>query len=88
MKDTTKKTVINDPFISTVEQSLNAFYADFANQSNYDSIINALNYEPGQIPRFHDSIYCQRLEKMNAMSPFQLDCAPPALATIKFFAEK
>ena len=88
VKDTTKKTVINDPFISTVEQSLNAFYADFANQSNYDSIINALNYEPGQIPRFHDSIYCQRLEKMNAMSPFQLDCAPPALATIKFFAEK
>ena len=89
VKDTiTKKPVINDPFIETVEQSLNAFYADYANQSNYDSIINALKYEPGQIPRFPDSIYCQRLEKMNAMSPFQLDCAPPALATIKFFAEK
>ena len=89
VKDTLKKApVVKDPFIETVEQSLNAFYADFANQSNYDSIINALNYEPGQIPRFPDSIYCQRLEKMNAMSPFQLDCAPPALATIKFFAEK
>jgi len=89
VKDSIKKsTAINDPFILTVEQSLNAFYADFANQSNYDSIINALNYEPGQIPRFPDSIYCQRLEKMNDMSPFQLDCAPPALATIKFFAEK
>lgn len=89
IKDTLKKTpVINDPFITTVEQSLNAFYADYANQSNYDSIISALNYEPGQIPVFPDSIYCQRLEKMNAMSPFQLDCAPPALATIKFFAEK
>ena len=89
VKDSIKKsTAINDPFILTVEQSLNAFYADFANQSNYDSIINALNYESGQIPRFPDSIYCQRLEKMNDMSPFQLDCAPPALATIKFFAEK
>lgn len=89
VKDTLKKApVINDPFISTVEQSLNAFYADYANQSNYDSIISALNYEPGQIPHFPDSIYCQRLEKMNAMSPFQLDCEPPALATIKFFAEK
>ena len=89
VKDSIKKsTSINDPFILTVEQSLNAFYADFANQSNYDSIINALNYESGQIPRFPDSIYCQRLEKMNDMSPFQLDCAPPALATIKFFAEK
>ncbi len=89
VKDSIKKsTAINDPFILTVEQSLNAFYADFANQSNYDSIISALNYESGQIPRFPDSIYCQRLEKMNDMSPFQLDCAPPALATIKFFAEK
>ena len=89
VKDSIKKSsTINDPFIVTVEQSLNAFYADFANKSNYDSIISALNYESGQIPRFPDSIYCQRLEKMNDMSPFQLDCAPPALATIKFFAEK
>ena len=89
VKDSIKKSaIINDPFIVTVEQSLNSFYADFANQSNYDSIISALNYESGQIPRFPDSIYCQRLEKMNDMSPFQLDCAPPALATIKFFAEK
>jgi membrane-bound lytic murein transglycosylase D len=47
-----------------------------------------LNYESGQIPHFSDEVYCERLEKMNAMSPFQLDCAPPALATIKFFAEK
>jgi len=89
VKDTLKKSPVNnDPFITTVEQSLNAFYADYASQNNYDSIINALKYEPGQIPRFSDSIYCQRLEKMNAMSPFHLDCTPQALATIKFFAEK
>lgn len=89
VKDTLKKTVLNpDPFINTVEQTLSAFYADVANQSNYDSIISALNYESGQIPSFTDEQYCERLEKMNAMSPFQLDCAPPALATIKFFAEK
>ena len=77
-----------DPFINTVEQTLSAFYADVANQSNYDSIINALNYESGQIPHFTDNEYCERLEKMNAMSPFQLDCTPAALSTIKFFAEK
>lgn len=87
-RDTTNKKLNPDPFINTVEQTLNLFYAEYANQSNYDSIINVLNYEPGEIPHFTDEEYCERLEKMNAMSPFQLDCAPPALATIKFFAEK
>ncbi len=91
-KDSIKKTTpapLNaDPFINTVEQTLNAFYADVANQSNYDSIISALNYEKGEIPHFTDDEYCERLEKMNAMSPFQLDCTPAALSTIKFFADK
>lgn len=88
VKDTTNKKLNPDPFINVVEQTLSAFYADVANQSNYDSIISALNYEAGEIPHFTDEEYCERLEKMNAMSPFQLDCTPPALATIKFFAEK
>jgi membrane-bound lytic murein transglycosylase D len=85
-KDTTNQKI--DPFINTVEQTLNLFYADHANQSNYDSIISLLHYEPGQIPHFTDDQYCERLSKMNEMSPFHLDCTPAALATIKFFAEK
>ena len=76
-----------DPFIHTVEQSLNAFYAEASKNGNYDSVINELKYEKGDIPRFPDSIYCQRLAKMNEMSHFHLDCDPAALRTIKFFAE-
>jgi hypothetical protein len=41
-----------DPFVNTVQQSLNLFYADYANSQKYDSIISALNYSPGQIPSF------------------------------------
>jgi len=86
-KDADKNEARVDPFILTVEQSLNAFYAEAAKHSNYDSVINALKYEKGTVPRFPDSIYCQRLSKINEMSPFQLDCDPAALQTIKFFAE-
>lgn len=82
--DTLKK----DAFINTVEQSLQLFLADYVNQNNYDSIINALNYEPGDAPEFSDEIYCARLEKMNEMSPFHLDCNPATLSTIKFFAKQ
>jgi membrane-bound lytic murein transglycosylase D len=75
-----------DPFVNTVQQSLKLFYADYANTNSYDSIISALNYAPGQIPTFSDSIICERLSKMNELTPFHLDCNQATLSTIKFFA--
>ena len=75
-----------DPFVNTVQQSLKLFYADYANTNSYDSIISALNYAPGQIPTFSDDIICERLSKMNELTPFHLDCNQATLSTIKFFA--
>ena len=75
-----------DPFVNTVQQSLKLFYSDYANTNSYDSIISALNYAPGQIPTFSDSIICERLSKMNELTPFHLDCNQATLSTIKFFA--
>jgi membrane-bound lytic murein transglycosylase D len=80
-------TLSKDAFINTVEQSLKLFLADYVNQNNYDSIINALNYEQGDNPQFTDEVYCERLESMNEMSPFHLDCNATTLSTIKFFAQ-
>lgn len=80
-------TLHKDAFINTVEQSLQLFLAEYVNQNNYDSIITALNYEPGDAPQFSDEIYCERLTKMNEMSPFHLDCNQATLSTIKFFAQ-
>jgi membrane-bound lytic murein transglycosylase D len=79
--DTLKK----DAFINTVEQSLQLFLAEYANHNNYDSVIKALNYEQDDIPEFSEEVYCKRLEKLNEMSPFHLDCNPITLSTIKFF---
>jgi membrane-bound lytic murein transglycosylase D len=79
-------TLNKDAFFNTVQQSLNLFYADYANQKNYDSIINSLNYEPDQVPTFSDEVYCQRLEEMSKKSPFHMDCNQATLSTIRFFA--
>ncbi len=79
--DTLKK----DAFINTVEQSLQLFLIDYANQNNYDSIIRALNYVQDDVPEFSDEVYCNRLKKLSEMSPFHLDCNPITLSTIKFF---
>ena len=75
-------------YLQTIEQSLQMFYEDYTSGSNYDSIINALNYESGVVPEFSDSVYCNRLAKMNELSPFHLDCNPEVLSTIRFFAAK
>lgn len=77
-----------DPFVNTVQQSLNLFYADYANSSKYDSIITALNYTEGQIPTFSDSMICARLSQMNELTPFHLDCNQTTLSRIRFFEEQ
>ncbi len=87
-KTPVKDTISGEAFLRVVEQSLNLFYEDYANKSNYDSVIKALNYEPNQIPQFSDQVYCERLSRMNEMSPFHLDCNSITLSQIRFFAEK
>lgn len=74
--------------INTIEQSLNMFYAEYSPEGNYDSIIDALNYEQNDIPEFSDEVYCKRLGVMNEMSPFHLDCNEATLSTIRFFVQK
>ncbi len=81
-------TTDNARMIRTIEQSLNLYYAEHSFQSNHDSIIDALNYEVSDVPEFSDSVYCERLNVMNEMSPFHLDCNKQTLKTIKFFVQK
>lgn len=78
----------NVRIITTIEESLDYFYADYSPEGNYDSIIDLLNYETDSVPVFSDSMYCARLSEMNEMSPFHLDCNEQTLNTIKFFARK
>lgn len=83
-----KDTIVGDRMINTIEQSLNLYYAEYSSSGNYDSIINALNYESTDMPEFDDSVYCARLHVMNEMSPFQLECNEQTLKTIRFFVKK
>ncbi|MCF8415709.1 MAG: LysM peptidoglycan-binding domain-containing protein [Crocinitomicaceae bacterium] len=81
-------TLNKEAFINTVDQSLMLFYQDYASKQEYDSIIKLLNYESTDLPKFTDEEYCARLEEMNKMSPFHLDCNQATLSTIKFFVDK
>jgi membrane-bound lytic murein transglycosylase D len=76
-----------DPFLNTVAQSLQFFYADYAGSTVSDSVIKALNYEPDAIPEFSDEVYCQRLTEMNNRSPFGFDYNAITLNSIRFFVK-
>lgn len=75
-------------FAKVVEESLNAFYADYANSTDYDSIMKAFQYEANELPTFSDEVYCARLAQMNDMSTFRFECNQPSLDIVKFFVEK
>lgn len=74
--------------IETIEQSLRMYYAEQSPNGNYDSVIEVLEFESSDVPSYSDEVYCDRLSKMNEMSPFHLECNESTLRTIKFFAEK
>lgn len=86
-KPPVKDTVTGEVFIRIVDQSLSLYYNDFAKGLNYDSIVDALDYEAGSVPQFSDEDYCKRLAKLNEISTFGFDCNNVSLTTIKFFAQ-
>jgi len=80
--------LMNARMVETIEQSLLMFYNEAAQNGNLDSVKEALEFEPNEVPSYSDEIYCDRLDNLNQMSPFHLDCNEATLKTIKFFAEK
>jgi membrane-bound lytic murein transglycosylase D len=80
-------TLDREAFINTVEQSLKLYIEENIKDPKYDSIVKALNYAPDDLPTFSDEVYCERLEKINELSPFHLDCNEITLASIKYFVK-
>lgn len=82
-------TLQHERFIRVMEESLNEYYADYSSTDQQtDSIIEALGYDETDVPSFPDSVYCQRLNEMNEMSPFQLDCNEDVLKVIDYFTRR
>lgn len=81
--------IVNARMVEAIDQSLLMFYTEAAsNTGNIDSVQEALNFEQSEVPTYSDAVYCDRLDKLNEMSPFHLDCNEATLKTIKFFAQK
>lgn len=85
---TSEDSIRGQRMVETIEQSLMMYCAEQSPNGNYDSVIEALGFEASDVPSYSDEVYCERLNKMNEMSPFHLECNETTLKTIKFFVEK
>jgi len=77
-----------EAFVNTVEQSLKMYFNDMSKKYSSTELATKLNYESSEIPTFSDEEYCERLERLNDMSPFHLDCNPITLSVLKNWGEK
>jgi membrane-bound lytic murein transglycosylase D len=84
-KPQVKDTLSSQAFQLMVEQSLESFYAEYANKANFNKVIDQLEADGTKIPEFTDDEICNHLKKMNELSHFHLDCNQITLTMIRFF---
>jgi membrane-bound lytic murein transglycosylase D len=83
-KPIVKDSTSSQHFISVVEQTLENFYTEYANNPKYNKIFTELENDT-YLPEFSDEEICAHLKKMNELSPYKLDCNQHTLSTIRFF---
>jgi membrane-bound lytic murein transglycosylase D len=77
----------SEAYLKMLDETLMDYYSSVANDKKVDSLIDALEMESDNIGDISDDEYCIRLEKINALSPFHLDCNDITLGMIKFFVK-
>jgi len=86
LKPVEKHETDSEAFIKMLDETLMTYFNEMATDSNTDSIIRMLDDEEDK-GEVSDEVYCQRLEKINAISPFHLDCNDITLGMIRFFVK-
>jgi membrane-bound lytic murein transglycosylase D len=85
-KPNEKHPMDSEAFTKMLDETLMDYFEQMSNDRNYDSIIKMLDGEEDKMEVSND-VYCQRLEKINAISPFHLDCNDITLGMIRFFVK-
>ncbi len=86
-KPSAKHPMDSEAFMKMLDETLMDYYSSVANDKKVDSIIDALEMDSENIGEISDDEYCRRLEKINALTPFQLDCNDITLGMVKFFVK-
>ncbi len=74
-------------FLDVVENSLFEYYNETWGKEQAYQIIDSLGYDSDEKPQFSDSIYIERLNKLNAATIIEIEINDDLLKTVKYFAK-
>jgi membrane-bound lytic murein transglycosylase D len=75
-------------FLEVVESSLFEYYSETWGKERAYQIIDSLGYEDGEKPEVSDSIFIERLERLNEKTIIDIEINDDVLKTVKYFASK
>lgn len=75
-------------FIDVVESSIFEHYKEVWGQEQAYHIIDSLGYEPDYKPTFSDSVYIERLKKLDQQTIIDIEINTVVLNTVKYFVNK
>lgn len=91
LDDTTAITTESDytyqRFLDVVENSLFEYYKETWGKERAYGIIDSLGYEEGDLPTFSDSIYIERLKRLNESTIIEIEINDDLLKTVKYFVK-
>jgi membrane-bound lytic murein transglycosylase D len=74
--------------LDVIDRSIHDSYVEYYGKDKADSIIKALKYKEGDVPEFSDSIIKLRIQKIDALTPFQLGWNDDVIKVVKYFTKK
>ncbi|MFT5819727.1 MAG: membrane-bound lytic murein transglycosylase D [Crocinitomix sp.] len=74
-------------FLDVVENSLFEYYNETWGKEKAYQIIDSLGYDSDEKPQFSDSVYIERLNKLNASTIIEIEINDDLLKTVKYFAK-
>lgn len=74
-------------FLDVVENSLFEYYNETWGKEKAYQIIDSLGYDSDEKPQFSDSIYIDRLNRLNASTIIEIEINNDLLKTVKYFAK-
>lgn len=75
-------------FIDNVEESLFEYYKNTWGKERAYAVIDSLGYESNYRPQVPDSIIIDRLNDLNAKTPFEIETNPDLIRVVKYFINK
>lgn len=74
--------------LDVIDRAVYESFEEYYGKKKVDSILKIYKYDSKNAPEFPDSVYKQRIQNIDALTPFQLAWNDEVISVVKYFAQK